>query len=756
MKCLVRSALLALAVLGAVLPRCATTALATETPPAVFNPASFDKFATFTVTGYVGVTELENFPVLVRLSEGSPVGFAYADCAADGSDIRFTDSVGNLIPHEIDTWNTNGTSLIWVRVPVLTDGATFDMYYAASVPGDSSSESVWSRYAVVIHGGASVTNAVVGGPAVSVGNTTYVKPDAGAGIVGGGIRKSANNNTGNAVGVNVAMGTTAESTTLEDTGKFSVSGWFKRNGDGGDKGNGTHVLAASRPQWDNGDGFLWLQEQGKYISVAAKGNSGGHQFSPAHQNVYVLPNGEWAHAAFTYERGVSLTSYFDGAVDNQKTSPGNLVSSGGIWTFGSYANTGSNDSIIGDMDELRIFDGVASGDWIKAEHDAVTNASFLVADTVQTIDHDAPWITAPVVVEDVLRLDVSLSCSMDGATVSYRFAAPGEDVETATPVVLTASSTAGETISFAKTGLVGDATYTILLEADKNGHAARKVRLTASPYATDPALTPVISFGHELSRLGADEIHTFSGEGVFTLATRRRVRILAVGGGGGAGYAASTSGAGGGAGGMLEVSNIVLQAGTYVFEVGNGGAASRAQGTRGTNGGDTTLCWVNPVTETTNLIVKAYGGGGSGAYDTSRAGLPGGSGGGAVYRDSNNWAAGGDGVGQRRRRLDEQARHRCRRLRRRRRGRARRRRHRDRWRRWRRRPSLRHHWHGNLVRWRRRRRGTAQPRHCHQPRQAGQGWRRRSGALRLVRRRSPHRRRRRTRRRRWRLHELVS
>ena len=349
--------------------------LALPSRAAVIDPGAFAYRASFTVSGYAGSEQLTNFPVLVRLAADSPTAFEYADCAADGSDIRFADPNGNLIPHEIETWNTAGESLVWVGVPVLADGAAFTLYYGSANPGATAAEDVWARYAAVIHGGASVANSVSGGPTVSIGNATYVKGEADAGKVGGGIRKT----TGNAVAVNVAMGTTTASTTLENTGKFSVSGWFKRNGNGGNSGNGTHVLAASRPGWNNGAGFLWLQEQGKYISIAA---ANSHQWSSGN---YTLADGVWGHAAFTYESGVSLKSYFDGTLDQTKASPGNLVSSGGTWTFGSYANTGSNDSFIGDMDELRIFDGVASGDWIKAEHDSVANASFLACGDV----HDA-------------------------------------------------------------------------------------------------------------------------------------------------------------------------------------------------------------------------------------------------------------------------------------------------------------------------------------------------------------------------------
>ncbi len=348
---------------------------------ATLDTSPFSKSVEMTVSGYAGTSTLTDFPVLARLAAGSPTGFDYADCAADGSDIRFADAGGNLIPHEIDTWNAAGESLVWVRLPSVASGATFTMYFGADDPGAAAAESVWSRYAVVIHGGSSAANAVAGGPAVTIGNTTYVKPQADAGRIGGGFRKS----TGNAVAVNVAMGNPASS--LASTGKFSVSGWFKRNGNGGSSNNGTHVLAASRPKWDSGDGFLLLQEKGQYIDVAAKSS---HQWD---SGSYTLADQTWGHVAFSYEKDVSLTTYFNGTQDLTRTSPGNLVSSGGVWTFGSYANTGSNDSFIGDMDELRIFDGVASGDWIKAEHDTVANASFLAYGDVQDVGTHTPAIT---------------------------------------------------------------------------------------------------------------------------------------------------------------------------------------------------------------------------------------------------------------------------------------------------------------------------------------------------------------------------
>ena len=358
--------------------------------------------ATFTVTGYSGSTPLENFPVLVRLAADSPVAFTYDDCAADGSDIRFKDAEGNLIPHEIDTWTTSGESLIWVGVPVVTNGTVFTMYYGADNPGAVSTDDVWTNYVAVVHGGASITNSVAGGSAATAGSTA-VTASANAGKIGGGVNKSTNNS----IGLNIAD----VASKLDNTGKFSVSAWFKRSGKGGNNNNGTFILGASRAEWGSGSGFVWLQEQGKYISISAPST---HQFTSGN---YTLPEDDWAHAAFSYESGEALTTYFNGAQDNQKTSGlGNLANTSGIWTFGSYANTAKADSFKGDMDELRIFDGVASGDWIKAEYDTVASESFLTAGTCMS--NVEPTLSASTLLVDVDAVNVSATIDSlgDGAT----------------------------------------------------------------------------------------------------------------------------------------------------------------------------------------------------------------------------------------------------------------------------------------------------------------------------------------------------
>ena len=416
------------------------------------NPARFTYRATFTVTGYAGAEVLENFPVLVRLAADSPLAFDYADCAAGGADIRFADAEGKLIPHEIETWNTAGESLVWVGLPIATNGASFTMFYHAPDPGATAEGSVWVRYAAVIHGGSSLANAVAGGVAVSAGSDA-VSATAGSGVVGGGVNKS----TANAKGVNVVN--PAKAGALANNNAFSLSGWFKRTG------SGTAILAGSRTSWNSQNGFLWLQEGSDRISVAANNS---HQLTTNNQKI--LSTDSWTHLAFTVNDTVELKSYFDGAPDQTKATPATLLNtSNDYWTFGSYCDTATGDSYSGDMDELRIFDGVASGDWIQAEHDTVASTTFLTAGPSSA--NVNPQLSTSSLLADRDAVNVSATIDAPGGDAAscdlyFAYALSGDPLPAWTLVA--SGLSAGDTRTRSLTGLVEDVDYDYAFLASNN------------------------------------------------------------------------------------------------------------------------------------------------------------------------------------------------------------------------------------------------------------------------------------------------
>ncbi|MBQ6136905.1 MAG: DUF2341 domain-containing protein, partial [Kiritimatiellae bacterium] len=113
----------------------------------------FERYLPFTVTGYDGAETLTNFPVLVEVRKNDTNGFSYDDFYhTGGRDMAFVDEKGRVIPHEIDTWNPNGMSLIWVRLPEMKNGTKFTMCYRSPLvnpPADPG--NTFERYVGVWH-----------------------------------------------------------------------------------------------------------------------------------------------------------------------------------------------------------------------------------------------------------------------------------------------------------------------------------------------------------------------------------------------------------------------------------------------------------------------------------------------------------------------------------------------------------------------------------------------------------------------------
>jgi hypothetical protein len=121
-------------------------------------------------------------------------------------------------------------------------------------------------------------------------------------------------------------------------------------------------------------------------------------------------------------------------------------------------------------------------------------------------------------------------------------------------------------------------------------------------------LTPALSAsGGTITQVGSFKVHTFLDSGNFTVASGQGTAEVLIVAGGGAG--GGRHGGGGGAGGMVEVTNIPIAAGTYPIVVGNGAPVNSAytpSPTRGATG--------SPSSAFGNT---AFGGGGGGTYSDS-------------------------------------------------------------------------------------------------------------------------------------------
>ena len=360
----------------------------------------------------LGSGEEVDFPILVRLSEAGVSGFKYSDFSeADYSDLVFVDKDGKFLDYEVDTWDASGVSLVWVRVPSMVASTTITCRYGGPKYKHNEAKT-WKKFAAVIHCGDSPKDSSVNKLNVTTNGTSATT----AGVVGGGVIKATNNS----IGLNLA----SPAGVLTSPGMFSVMAWYKRDGNGGSSNNGTHILSGSRTGFGSGDGFVVLQEKGQYISVAANNS---HQWG---SSTYKLEDKVWGHVVFTYSKGSELVSYFNGNKDMTKASPGTLdiaASSAPNWTFGSYANTASADSFKGEMDEIRVYDGVASAAWIAADYYQMMNAGAFVYGTVVTPDPELPkLVNVTLSVDESGNIVVSGEVKRHGGEVTITLLAEGQ------------------------------------------------------------------------------------------------------------------------------------------------------------------------------------------------------------------------------------------------------------------------------------------------------------------------------------------
>ncbi len=170
---------------------------------------------------------LANYPVLVKLDS---TRVDYASVRPDGFDLRFADTAGNILSHEVESWVSGGTSWVWVKVPSL---ATFParnqiyMYYGnAAAAQAQDSAGLWGTDHLQVLHLSGTTGAIANGVAVpaSLG-------DAGTTQNGGSGMSYSAGVFGNAVtldGVNdaITMGTSAVLNFGANT-PFSIAAFVK-------------------------------------------------------------------------------------------------------------------------------------------------------------------------------------------------------------------------------------------------------------------------------------------------------------------------------------------------------------------------------------------------------------------------------------------------------------------------------------------------------------------------------------------------
>lgn len=361
-------------------------------------PTSVNDFAKkFTVTVPETVTEaLEGFPLLVRLSAANVEGFDYGDIRQDGADIVAADAAGNFFPCELQKYDPNGESLLWVRVPSMAAGTEITIYYGNPKPlfGIPPAKDTWRDYAGVWHLDEAEGAVARDSAGVSDGTISSKASKVASAVLGGGLTM------GTTAAKNGPCVTVPKSVGLDNCiGAFAVSGWAKFNTDGNWGYFFSRKSADSYSSW--GVQCCGASNNGRQDKVRlwSNGVSDQDQFATTTMNNAFKTGNDWAKYQFVYT-GTEIKTYVNGAfVSTATATPGAAVNGSLDFAIGGLVGTDNHGTLPAQHDEVKIHAGAVGAEWAAAEYAQETGV-FGTYGAAEQVDSSAPTFLTPIATVD--------------------------------------------------------------------------------------------------------------------------------------------------------------------------------------------------------------------------------------------------------------------------------------------------------------------------------------------------------------------
>ena len=337
------------------------------------------------VSGYRGSSALAEFPVLVALDPAAIAGFSYAGFAPQGADLRFTD-VNNtvVLSHEIEAWNTNGVSRVWVRLPSLVTNQMIKAFWrnpeagppASATAWDAGFRGVWHLSDTLNDSTTNANNGVNAGSVVANGMIAGARAFDGNDYI----------DCGNGASLNLA------------SNQLTLSAWIKPNAI-----SGNAVISKSYAATHISPYYSWVlytMSPGLHCRIDTTSGTKG-----------TLTVGQWQHVAATYN-GSLITCYIDGVSVGTLAKTGNLLPTTRNVRIGGRDTSPLGEYFSGCIDEVRVSSVARSADWVRAERDTVANAAFCTFGGVT--ETWLPQVTGGVGATNV----VSASACLTGTLIS--------------------------------------------------------------------------------------------------------------------------------------------------------------------------------------------------------------------------------------------------------------------------------------------------------------------------------------------------
>ena len=332
-----------------------------------------------------------DFPVPLVLEEGRN-GFTYSGFAAGGADLRASDGNGANLPLEIETWNPGGRSVVWVKVPSLSDATTVTLSWGDASAATADASGMWPDSMAILHFGDT--------PGLNSAHGDVLSPVGNAATIASGRAP---------VGDGALFDRTADYRTLDaasadywpvSTNQMTISFWLKS--DKLTKANdqtylcqwGQFTNKARSEAYQMAILLNWYSNAGvSFFISSAGGNDGTHYSGSISPPQITLPNdGHWHHVAYAID-GETCTAYLDGKVFGTGAASNFSMTAWG--QEGGYLSVGGTRNFLhpldGMMDEFRFERVCRSAEWIRAEVE--TQARSLYTATIPFSDYDGVTLT---------------------------------------------------------------------------------------------------------------------------------------------------------------------------------------------------------------------------------------------------------------------------------------------------------------------------------------------------------------------------
>jgi hypothetical protein len=307
---------------------------------------------------------LTNFPVLIMFDSNR---VDYSQFQPGAADLRFADRNGIEVDYEIETWNSvsNGTSWIWVELPVLSSNALLYAFWGnaqAQQPSYATNGAAWNAgYAGVWHlaedrSGTGTADIYRDATAHGHHGADQVTTTGKAGRVGRGQRFAGAPDyidCGNEGGLKV-------------TNVLSMEAWV--NVDAADTGWTNMQVISKKSHWTNGAGYELELNTGQ-DAITVLGGSTNYSRCPM-----TWDTGTWHHVFATVDDTLCRI-YVDGvAVTMQVHTIGTLASDETALALGRRpVDTQYPSFMRGCLDEVRVSSVLREPAWVWATY--MTQAS---------------------------------------------------------------------------------------------------------------------------------------------------------------------------------------------------------------------------------------------------------------------------------------------------------------------------------------------------------------------------------------------